>query len=77
MFYRLQIVADNVKCAHGATVCDLDQEEIFYLQSRGISERIARQSLIVSFANDIIREFPLEDVRERVRKVVRSELTDG
>mmetsp|Transcript_4658 Transcript_4658/g.16689 ORF Transcript_4658/g.16689 Transcript_4658/m.16689 type:complete len:520 (+) Transcript_4658:110-1669(+) len=74
---NLQIIADNVKCAHGATVCDLDEEEVFYLMSRGIKREDARKTLIVSFAADIIKELPAEDVRERVSSIVRSELADA
>lgn len=51
----LEIIADDVKCAHGATVSDLSEEELFYLRSRGISVDIARNLLMYAFAGDITR----------------------
>jgi Fe-S cluster assembly protein SufD len=61
---QLEIVADNVKCAHGATVSQLDDEEVFYLQSRGIDEANARQLLIKSFAAEIIDRLPIASLQK-------------
>jgi len=49
----LEIIADDVKCTHGATVSDLSEEELFYLRSRGLDRKIARNLLMYSFAGDI------------------------
>lgn len=49
----LEIIADDVQCAHGATVSDLSEEELFYLRSRGLSSAIARNMLMYAFAGDV------------------------
>lgn len=51
----LEIVADDVKCTHGATVSDLSEEELFYLRSRGLDTSLARNLLMYAFADDICR----------------------
>ncbi|MCF2972461.1 Fe-S cluster assembly protein SufD [Synechococcus sp. Nb3U1] len=56
---QLEIFADNVKCAHGATVSQLETEEIFYLQSRGIGQAQARQLLTYAFAAEVLAGIPL------------------
>jgi Fe-S cluster assembly protein SufD len=60
---QLEIVADDVKCAHGATVSQLQADEIFYLQSRGISAAQAQRLLIYAFAMEILDRIPLESLR--------------
>merc|ERR1712115_339028 len=49
----MEIIADDVKCAHGATVSDLSEEELFYLRSRGLDRTLSRNLLMYAFANDI------------------------
>jgi Fe-S cluster assembly protein SufD len=61
---QLEIVADNVKCSHGATVGQLDQDEIFYLQSRGIDAVTARNLLIYAFAFEVIDRIPLPSLQQ-------------
>ncbi|MCB0319545.1 MAG: Fe-S cluster assembly protein SufD [Bdellovibrionales bacterium] len=61
---QLKIWADDVKCTHGATVGQLDQDQLFYLRSRGIGQRDARNMLVRAFAGDVTREIPLHDLRE-------------
>ena len=56
---QLEIFADDVKCAHGATVGQVDAEEIFYLKSRGLSETAARNLLIYAFAADVVSRIPV------------------
>ena len=56
---ELDIVADNVKCAHGATVSQLAPDEVFYLQSRGINRDQAQRLLIYAFAMEIIEPIPV------------------
>ncbi|WP_088243027.1 Fe-S cluster assembly protein SufD [Calothrix rhizosoleniae] len=63
---QLEITADNVKCAHGATVSQLEDDEIFYLQSRGINEDSARNLLIHAFAAEIINHIPVPSLRKRL-----------
>ncbi|MDJ0800217.1 MAG: Fe-S cluster assembly protein SufD [Calothrix sp. MO_167.B12] len=67
---QLEITADNVKCAHGATVSQLEDDEIFYLQSRGIDEDNARNLLIHAFAVEIINHIPVPSLRERLIQTV-------
>ncbi|MFS8970455.1 Fe-S cluster assembly protein SufD [Synechococcus sp. 'PEA 65AY6A-5F PE A'] len=65
---QLEIFADNVKCAHGATVSQLEAEEIFYLQSRGIPQAQARQLLTYAFAAEILEGIPLAQLPSQVAK---------
>ncbi|MBK1986183.1 Fe-S cluster assembly protein SufD [Sphaerospermopsis aphanizomenoides BCCUSP55] len=67
---QLEITADNVKCAHGATVSQLEDDEIFYLQSRGIDETDARKLLVNAFAAEIINLIPVTSLREKLLKTV-------
>ena len=71
---ELQITADNVKCAHGATVSQLEAEEIFYLRSRGLSEADANQLLIDAFAAEISDRIPLESLRSRITQTIEQKV---
>jgi Fe-S cluster assembly protein SufD len=51
---ELEILADDVKCSHGATIGDLDDAALFYLQARGIDTVMARRMLVEAFAADVI-----------------------
>ncbi|MBW4581333.1 MAG: Fe-S cluster assembly protein SufD [Tildeniella nuda ZEHNDER 1965/U140] len=70
---QLEITADNVKCTHGATVSQLDSDEVFYLQSRGIDEDSARKLLTYAFAYEVIREIPVASLREKLAAIVREQ----
>ncbi|MEL6488329.1 MAG: Fe-S cluster assembly protein SufD [Cyanobacteria bacterium J06621_3] len=61
---ELDIVADNVKCAHGATVSQLQADEVFYLQSRGISAEQAQRLLLYGFAMEIVEKISIESLRQ-------------
>ncbi|TAH27668.1 MAG: Fe-S cluster assembly protein SufD [Cytophagales bacterium] len=61
---QLEIFADDVKCSHGATIGQLDDEPMFYLRSRGLSESSARMMLVSAFAQDIIEHIKLEPLKE-------------
>ncbi len=67
---QLEIFADDVKCAHGATVGQLDQEEIFYLESRGLSETAARSLLTYAFGAEIINRIPVSSLRQQLEQTV-------
>jgi Fe-S cluster assembly protein SufD len=69
---QLEITADNVKCAHGATVSQLEDDQIFYLQSRGIDENDARKLLVNAFATEVINFIPVPSLRESLLKTVTS-----
>ncbi len=64
---ELEIYADDVKCAHGATVGQLNADSIFYLVSRGIGRREARALLSMAFINELVEQIPVEPVRETVQ----------
>lgn len=67
---QLEIYADDVKCTHGATVGQLDEEAIFYLQSRGIAKQRAKNLMIYAFAEGIIQQMKVESVREFVDRLI-------
>ena len=67
---QLEIYADDVKCTHGATVGQLNEESIFYLRTRGIGTDMARQMLIHAFAGEIIERIQHEPAREELDKLV-------
>jgi Fe-S cluster assembly protein SufD len=60
---ELEIYADDVKCAHGATISQLDDTALYYLQSRGISPSQARMMLSFGFVNELLSGLPIEDVK--------------
>ncbi|MFK8182489.1 MAG: Fe-S cluster assembly protein SufD [Phormidesmis sp.] len=63
---ELDIVADNVKCAHGATVSQLQADEVFYLQSRGIAADQAQKLLLYGFAMEIVEKISVDALREQL-----------
>ncbi len=67
---QLEITADNVKCAHGATVSQLEDDEIFYLQSRGIDANDSRNLLVNAFAAEVINQIPVPSVRQYLMQMV-------
>ena len=67
---QLEILADDVKCTHGATVGQLDGEEIFYLRSRGLSEEAARDLLTYAFGAEVIERIPVASLRRRLERAV-------
>jgi len=71
---QLEIFADDVKCAHGATVGQLNSEEIFYLESRGLSKESARKLLTYAFAADIIHRIPVASLQQQLEKIVLNQM---
>ncbi|GER44548.1 non-intrinsic ABC protein 6 [Striga asiatica] len=69
---NLQIIADDVKCSHGAAISDLEENQLFYLRARGIDLEAARRALIFSFAAEVIEHFPDPSVRKKVESLIRS-----
>ena len=74
---QLEIFADDVKCTHGATVGQLDDDSLFYLRARGIDAESARSLLIYGFANDIIARVEVPDMRARIEHLVLDRLPQG
>ena len=62
----LEIYADDVKCTHGSTTGPMDEEQVFYLRSRGVAEQTARHLMTYAFAADITRRIRVEPVRARI-----------
>jgi Fe-S cluster assembly protein SufD len=70
---QLEIFADDVKCAHGATVGQLDADEVFYLRSRGLSDAAARKLLTYAFGAEIIDRIAVPSLRTRLEEAVQAQ----
>ncbi len=71
---QLEIFADDVKCSHGCTIGQLDEEGLFYLRSRGISEKSAKSLLVHAFAIDILEHIKPEPIRKYVDQLIAERL---
>jgi Fe-S cluster assembly protein SufD len=71
---QLEIYADDVKCAHGAAVGQIDQEELFYLEARGINPELGRSLLTYGFAEEVIGKIKLESIRSQLDEIVLRQL---
>ncbi len=71
---QLEIYADDVKCSHGATVGQLDEDAVFYLRARGLDEMTARELLTQAFAAEMIDRIELDSVREQAADLVRRKI---
>ncbi|MCZ2122200.1 MAG: Fe-S cluster assembly protein SufD [Anaerolineales bacterium] len=71
----LEILADDVRCTHGATVGKLEQEPLFYLKSRGIPQKEAEQLVVEGFFDPIMQRIPFEGVRERFQQAIHDKLS--
>lgn len=71
---QLEIFADDVKCSHGATVGQIDEDSLFYLRTRGISEETARSMLIKAFASDVFENVKIEQVHEYINNLISNKL---
>jgi Fe-S cluster assembly protein SufD len=74
---QLEIFADDVKCTHGSTVGQLDDDAVFYLRSRGIGAEAARSILTYAFASDIVERIRLAPVRRDLEEFLFSRLPQG
>jgi Fe-S cluster assembly protein SufD len=74
---QLEIFADDVKCAHGAAVGQLNDDEIFYLESRGINPALARNMLTYGFAEEVIEKIKIESIQRELNEVVLNQLHSG
>jgi Fe-S cluster assembly protein SufD len=71
---QLEIYADDVKCSHGATIGQLDEQALFYLRSRGISLKEARLLQQIGFVQDVLERINIVPLRERIAELVRKRL---
>ncbi|HLA98943.1 MAG TPA: Fe-S cluster assembly protein SufD [Anaerolineales bacterium] len=70
----LEILADDVRCTHGATVGKIDPDHLFYLQSRGIPRKVAERLIVEGFFDPIMQRIPFEGVRERFQTAIREKM---
>ncbi len=71
---QLEIYADDVKCAHGAAVGQLDQDQLFYLQARGINPELGKNLLTYGFAEEVIEKIGIESIRGELDKAVLKQI---
>jgi Fe-S cluster assembly protein SufD len=71
---QLEIFNDDVKCSHGATVGQLEDEELFYLLSRGLNQALARNLLTYGFAEEIISKIQIESIKKELDEAVLNRL---
>ncbi len=74
---QLEIYADDVKCTHGATLGPIDEQQIYYLRTRGLTPRDARALLTYGFAAEILSNVTLDALRQRLDRTVRTRLLEA
>ena len=71
---QLEIYADDVKCSHGSTTGQLNEEALFYLRSRGLSVESAKNLLLYAFANDVLDTIRIESLKNYLEELVNKKL---
>ncbi len=71
---QLEIFADDVKCSHGCTIGQLDEDALFYLQTRGIPKKEARALLMYAFANNVLESVRIPELKARINKLIATKL---
>jgi Fe-S cluster assembly protein SufD len=71
---QLEIYADDVKCTHGATIGQIEENALFYLQSRGISELEARKLLLMAFAEECVERMQSTVARAHIQRLISEHL---
>lgn len=71
---QLEIFADDVKCSHGCTIGQLDEEALFYMQQRGIPKKEGRALLMYAFANTVLESVKIPEVKSRITKLIANKL---
>ncbi|CAL2102632.1 Iron-sulfur cluster assembly protein SufD [Tenacibaculum sp. 190130A14a] len=71
---QLEIFADDVKCSHGCTIGQLDEQALFYMQQRGIPKKEARALLMYAFANTVLESVKIPEVKKRITKLIANKL---
>lgn len=67
---QLEIFADDVKCSHGCTIGQLDEDALFYMRSRGIAKNEARALLMYAFANTVLESVKIPELKRRINKLI-------
>jgi len=73
----LEIMANEVRCTHGATLGRVDDEQVFYLRTRGLPESEAKRIIVEGFFDEVLQRIPFAGVRERFREVVHEKMASG
>ncbi|KAK4747402.1 hypothetical protein SAY87_013988 [Trapa incisa] len=68
---NLQIIADDVKCSHGAAISDLEESQLFYFQARGIDLETARKAIVFSFGAEVISQLPYPSIRKKIEAHIK------
>jgi len=71
---QLEIFADDVKCSHGCTIGQLDEEALFYLRSRGIPKKEAKALMMYAFANNVLESVRIPELKARINKIIAEKL---
>ncbi|MHA7829892.1 MAG: Fe-S cluster assembly protein SufD [Flagellimonas sp.] len=71
---QLEIFADDVKCSHGCTIGQLDDEALFYLRSRGIPKKEAKALMMYAFANNVLESVRIPELKARINKIIAEKL---
>lgn len=71
---QLEIFADDVRCSHGCTIGQLDEEALFYMQQRGIAEKQGKGLLMFAFANTVLESVKIPEVKQRITKLIAQKL---
>ena len=71
---QLEIYADDVKCSHGCTIGQLDENAMFYMQSRGIPKKEAKALLMYAFSNAVIESIKIPELKQRITKIIATKL---
>ena len=71
---NLEIEADDVRCSHGATIGQVDDGQLFYLMTRGLTRRQAERLLVFGFFDEVLGRLPMEGVRARVREAIEEKI---
>jgi len=71
---QLEIFADDVKCSHGCTIGQLDDDALFYMKTRGIPEKEAKALLMYAFANNVLESVKISELKTRINKLIANKL---
>jgi Fe-S cluster assembly protein SufD len=71
---QLEIFADDVKCSHGCTIGQLDENAMFYMRTRGIPEKEAKALLMYAFSNNVLSSVKIPEIKQRITKIIASKL---
>ncbi|PYL22435.1 MAG: Fe-S cluster assembly protein SufD, partial [Verrucomicrobia bacterium] len=71
----LEILADNVRCTHGATSGQIDEDELFYLRTRGIPTKVAQRLLVTGFLDEVIRRLDHRAIAEHLHRLIEEKFS--